>query len=76
MKKFVGDFETSTWESNKTFVWAWALCEIGKEDNIQFGETIEDYIHTIAQEQNPVVYMHNLTFDRGISCLLFIKKWL
>ena len=63
MKKFVGDFETSTWEIDRTFVWAWALCEIGKEDNIQFGENIEDYIHTIAQENNAVVYMHNLTFD-------------
>ena len=31
--KFTADFETATWLSDKSFVWAFALCEIGNEDN-------------------------------------------
>ena len=30
VKKFTADFETSTWEENKTHVWAWAVSEIRK----------------------------------------------
>ena len=30
MKKFTGDFETATWISDETWVWAWAVCEIRK----------------------------------------------
>lgn len=73
MKKFVGDFETSTWLENETHVWAWALCEIGNEQNVKTGNSIETYFEEIKKEQNSVVYMHNLSFDRRIYCLLFIK---
>lgn len=75
MKKFVGDFETSAWLESETYVWAWALCEIGKEENIQIGNNIETFFDALRKEQNPVVYMHNLTFDRRIYCLLSFKKW-
>ena len=34
MKKFTADFETATWLPNETYVWAWAICEIGNPDNI------------------------------------------
>ena len=34
MKKFTADFETATWLENETYVWAWAICEIGNPDNI------------------------------------------
>ena len=34
MQKFTADFETATWLSDETYVWAWAVCEIGNPDNI------------------------------------------
>ena len=34
MKKFSCDFETAVWLSEESFVWAWASCEIGNEENI------------------------------------------
>ena len=34
MKKFTADFETCTWLENETYVWAWATCEIGNEENL------------------------------------------
>ena len=39
-KKFTADFETSTWLPDESFVWAWALCEIGNTDNLRIGNTI------------------------------------
>lgn len=63
MKKFVGDFETCTWLKDKTYVWAWALCEIGNEKNLKIGNNIEIFFEYLKREQNPVLYMHNLSFD-------------
>ena len=42
--KFTADFETSTWQVDKTFVWAFALCEIGNTNNFIYGNNIEDFI--------------------------------
>lgn len=75
MKKYVGDFETATWLENETFVWAWAVCEIGNENNIKYGNNIDSFFEFIEQEKNPEIYFHNLKFDRGIYYILFIKKW-
>ena len=47
MKKFVGDFETCTWLENETYVWAWALCEIGNEKNIHVGNNIEIFFEYV-----------------------------
>ena len=33
MKKYVADFETCTWLPDETFVWAWAVSEIGNPEN-------------------------------------------
>lgn len=63
MKKFTGDFETATWEENETWVWAWATCEIGNEENLQIGNNIDDFIEYLKKEKNPKVYFHNLKFD-------------
>ena len=71
MKKFTADFETSTWQEDETFVWAWAVCEIGNNDNLQIGNNIEDFINFCKEEHNPVMYFHNLKFDRRIYYLLF-----
>lgn len=71
MKKFTADFETSTWEENKTRVWAWAVCEIGNEKNLQIGNNIDDFIDYVKQEKNCTLYFHNLKFDGE-----FIIYWL
>lgn len=63
MKKFTADFETSTWLKDESFVWAWALCEIGKPNNLRIGNTIESFFETITKEYNPVILFHNLKFD-------------
>lgn len=63
MKKFTADFETATWEENETWVWAWATCEIGNEENLQIGNNIDDFIEYLKKEKNPKVYFHNLKFD-------------
>ena len=44
MKKYTADFETATWLENETYVWAWAVCEIGKEDNIVIDNSIDTFI--------------------------------
>ena len=44
VKKFTADFETAVWKDNETWVWAWAVCEIGNEENLQIGNNIDDFI--------------------------------
>lgn len=63
MKKFTADFETATWLENETFVWAWAVCEIGNENNLIIGNEIETFIDLCRSEKNPIIYFHNLKFD-------------
>ena len=63
MKRFTADFETATWLENETFVWAWAVCEIGKEENIKIDNNIESFIEYCLSLKNPIIYMHNLKFD-------------
>ena len=31
----MADFETATWNLNETWVWAWAVSEIGNPENIK-----------------------------------------
>lgn len=61
--KFTADFETATWLEDETFVWAWAICEIGNEDNIKIGNDINDFMNLLEKEKNSEVYFHNLKFD-------------
>ena len=63
MKKFTADFETATWLENETYVWAWATCEIGNNENIEIGNNIETFIEFCKKEKNPIFYFHNLKFD-------------
>ena len=71
--KFTGDFETATWLENETYVWAWAVCEIGTE-NLKYGNSIESFFEFCKNEKNPEIFFHNLKFDRRIYNLLFIKR--
>lgn len=63
MKKYMADFETATWFKDRTYVWAWAICEIGKEENIYFGNNIESFMNFCEQSENSTFYFHNLKFD-------------
>lgn len=63
MKKYTADFETCTWLEDETYVWAWALCEIGNESNIKIGTNIDEFFKECVKLNNPKVYFHNLKFD-------------
>ena len=63
MKRFTADFETATWLKDESFVWAWALCEIGNVEKIEIGNTIDGFFERIKKEKNPYIYFHNLKFD-------------
>ena len=63
MKKFTADFETATWLPNETYVWAWAICEIGNPDNIIIDNNIESFMEFCKKNPNSTLYFHNLKFD-------------
>ena len=63
MKKFTADFETAIWLPEETYVWAWAVCEIGNEENIIIENNIESFISFCKKQENATFYFHNLKFD-------------
>ena len=63
MQKFTADFETATWLENETYVWAWAICEIGNIENLILGNNIETFIEWCIKNHNTTLYFHNLKFD-------------
>lgn len=71
MKKFTADFETATWLENETWVWAWAVCEIGNEENIVIDNNIDSFMDFCKNSKNSTFYFHNLKFDGE-----FIIYWL
>ena len=73
MKKFTADFETSTWLPDESFVWAWALCEIGNTENLKIGNSIDSFFEEIKKEANPIILFHNLKFD-GEFILFYLLK--
>lgn len=70
MKKYTADFETCVWLEEETFVWAYAICEIGNEDNIIIGNSLDDFMKFCKESNNSVFYFHNLKFDGS-----FILNW-
>lgn len=63
MKKFSCDFETAVWLPEESFVWAWAVCEIGNEENIIINNNIESFIRFLEKNSGSICYFHNLKFD-------------
>ena len=63
MKKYTADFETATWLDNETYVWAWAICEIGNPNNVIINNSIESFIDFCYKNPNTIFYFHNLKFD-------------
>lgn len=70
MKKFTADFETATWLKDKTYVWAWAVCNIETEE-IEYGNSIDSFMNFCRLNKNSHIYFHNLKFDGE-----FIIYWL
>lgn len=61
MKKFTADFETCTWLKDETYVWAWAMTEIGDNtEEVRIGNSIDSFMEEVQKEKNPKIYFHNL----------------
>ena len=71
MTKYTADFETCTWLSDETYVWAYAICDIDNPENIIIGNNIDDFMSWCSDGKNPTCYFHNLKFDGE-----FILYWL
>ena len=63
VKKFTADFETCVWKEDETWVWAWAVSEIGNDENIIIDNNIDSFIEFCRKEKNSIFYFHNLKFD-------------
>lgn len=74
MKKFTADFETCTWLENETYVWAWAVCEIGNEKNIVIDNNIKSFIDYCYLQKNSTFYFHNLKFDGEFIIYYLLKN--
>ena len=74
MKRFTADFETATWKSDETWVWAWSLCDIENPENVDIGNDIETFFERIKKESNPYIYFHNLKFDGEFIIYYLIKN--
>lgn len=63
VKKYTADFETATWLKDETYVWAWAICEIGNDKNVIIDNNIESFMKFCEESNNSIFYFHNLKFD-------------
>lgn len=63
LNNYTADFETATWLDDSSYVWAWAISEIGNEDNIKIGNTIDSFMEYVSKNKNSKYYFHNLAFD-------------
>lgn len=63
-KRYMADTETTTsqYSDEQTKVWAWCLCEIGHEDNLIYGNSIETLVEFMMNNPDDY-YFHNLKFD-------------
>lgn len=78
MNKYVADFETSTWDENETWVWAWCLCKIDNINEIKINNSIESFIDEVLKLKNPTIYFQNLKFDGEFIIYYLLKnqyKW-
>lgn len=72
---YVADFETSTPEwieiDGKSRVWAYAISEIGNENNTIYGNNLTTFMNWCKSSPNTKIFFHNLKFDG-----MFIITWL
>lgn len=66
---YVADFETragaKATEENKTWVWAWSICNIYEVDPdfVSTGSDIKSFFKFIRKLGDCIIYFHNLKFD-------------
>lgn len=72
IKRYTADFETCTWLEDETYVWAWALCEIGDSYNIRTGNNIDMFMNILEHKKNSYVYFHNLTLNLMVNLFYII----
>ena len=63
MKKYSADFETAVWLPEESFVWAWAVSEIGNEENITIENNLSSFMEFLEKNTGSIFYFHNLKFD-------------
>lgn len=73
MKNYSADFETSTekWNENETWVWAYAIKEIGENSETIYGNNIDDFMNFCENSKNSCFFFNNAKFD-----FQFIISWL
>ena len=59
---YTADFETTT-DENDCRVWAWGVCEIGKNEEFEYNNSIESFFDYCKKLKNSKMYIHNLKFD-------------
>lgn len=67
---YVADFETNTSEKNCR-VWAYAISDIDNPENVEIGNSIDDFMKWCMHPKHTKAYFHNLKFDGQ-----FIISWL
>lgn len=74
-KYYVGDFETTVYQGQtSTEVWASAIVELGSED-VQVHHSIDETWEYIKQQnENMIIYYHNLKFDGEFWLSFFLTK--
>ena len=71
MGVYTADFET-TYNLEKTRVWAYAICDINNIDNVIVGNSLDEFMEfCMDKKENHKIYFHNLKFDGS-----FILYWL
>lgn len=70
---FTADFETTTDEKDCR-VWAWAVCDINKPDNISLGNSIESFFSFLQSQGTNTYYFHNLKFDGEFIIYYLLKN--
>ena len=68
----VSDFETATDDPNRTYVWAWAVCDPMADWHVDMGTSIRTWLDYVA-DHPAIYYFHNLAFD-GSFILDYILK--
>lgn len=69
--KYTADFETTTIEPAR--VWLWAICSIDNPDMWYKGETIETFMKCCQLLHNPTLYFHNEKFDGNFIIYYLLK---
>ena len=62
MVSYVADFETTT-QAEDCRVWAWATCEVGCDEDVEVGNSIEGFVEWMEAHAPCQTYFHNLGFD-------------